>query len=120
MSNQSWSTALALGAAALLLGACHHAKDQSQAPGGAAASDGAAASGAANAERDGGDASAEVARIKCFGVNECAGQAACDVPDNRVAPGSKGHACAGQNECRGKGWVLLASDACATKGGQPL
>ncbi len=117
MSNQSWSNALALGAAALLLGACHHAKDQSNAPGGAAAegsdSTGAAATPAA-------DAPAKVAKIKCFGVNACATQAACDVPDNRVAPGSKGHACAGQNECRGKGWLSLPSDECAQKGGQPL
>lgn len=60
------------------------------------------------------------AKIKCFGVNECAGQGACDVPDSRVAPGSKGHACAGQNECRGKGWLALPADECEPKGGEPV
>ena len=42
------------------------------------------------------------------------------LPDGRVEPGSKGHACAGQNECRGKGWILLSQQECSAKGGEPV
>ena len=99
--SRSIPTTLALTAAAMFLGGCN--KDASTASPDDAAGDAKTA-----------------AKIKCFGANECAGQAACDVPDDRVEPGSKGHACAGQNECKGKGWVLLSGDECTTQGGEPL
>lgn len=92
-------TTLALAAAALFLSACHHEK------------------GGATATPEDGSKSA---KIKCFGVNECAGQGACNVPDGRVEAGSKGHACAGENECRGKGWILLTQQECDAKGGEPV
>src|SRR5262245_57366298 len=108
------ATQVALAAAALFLGACHHEKPTTN-PGDAAASGGDKPAG----DAAGGDKQAS-AKIKCFGINSCSGQGACDVPDGRVAPGSKGHACAGQNECSGKGWLLLTQAECDEKKGQPL
>jgi hypothetical protein len=75
---------------------------------------------AASASPDDAAGAKTAAKIKCFGANECAGQAACDVPDGRVEPGSVGHACAGQNECKGKGWISLPADECTAQGGEPL
>jgi hypothetical protein len=106
------ATQVALAAAALFLGACHHDEKPTSHP------DDAASSAAAP---DGADASKQAsAKLKCFGVNACSGQGACDVPDGRVAAGSKGTACAGQNECSGKGWLLLTQAECDEKKGQPL
>lgn len=90
------STTLALAAAALFVQACEKKDDATTHP-----DEGAA-------------------KIKCFGVNECSTQSACNVPDGRVAEGSKGHACGGLNECRGKGWILLTKAECDTQGGEPL
>ena len=97
--SKNLPTNIALAAAALFLAACHHEKG-----GGTATPDDASKS----------------ANVKCFGVNECSAQGACNVPDGRVEPGSKGHACAGQNECRGKGWILLSQQECSAKGGEPV
>ena len=109
------ATQVALAAAALFLGACHHEKQPTTTPGDGASGDQAATPGDA-AGRD----KQASAKIKCFGINSCSGQGACDVPDGRVAAGSKGHACAGQNECSGKGWLLLTQAECDEKKGQPL
>jgi hypothetical protein len=95
--GKNLSTTLALAAAALFVQACEKKDD----------------AGTTNPD-DG------AAKIKCFGANECSGQSACNVPDGRVAPGSKGHACGGLNECRGKGWILLTKAECDGKGGEPL
>jgi len=103
--SRSISTTLALAAASLFLSGCDK--------GGASAAPGEADGAAAPTP-------AAAVKIKCFGANECAGQAACDVPDGRVEPGSKGHECGGLNECKGKGWILLDADACETAGGEPL
>jgi hypothetical protein len=100
--SKNLSATLALSAAALFLGACVHSDKGTASP-----------DGTANGE-------APSANIKCFGVNECSGQAACDVPDNYIAPGSVGHACAGANECKGKGWLALPSDECEAQGGTKL
>ena len=92
MKTPSLGSSLAISAAALFLAACNK---------------GAAEEGAKSAE----SASAgEV--VKCLGVNECKGQAACGVPD--------GHSCAGQNECRGKGWIQATEADCSSKGGRVL
>jgi hypothetical protein len=89
---------LALSAAALFLGACAKNKaDTSEQP-----------------------EAAPPKNIKCFGANDCAGQSVCDVPDNRVEPGSKGHTCGGLNECKGKGWLAMPPDECEAAGGEPL
>lgn len=97
------ATQIALATAALFAAACHHAKPTTT-PGSDATT----------------PVAAKAAKIKCFGANACTGQGVCDVPDGRVAPGSKGHDCAGNNECQGKGWVLLTDAECGEKGGQPL
>ena len=110
MSTTTAGSTLALAAAALFLGACE--KDT-----GATKDPGANASGTEAAGK--GD-TAKAKTIKCFGVNACSGQSACDVPDGRVSVGSKGHACAGQNDCAKKGWVQLTADECTAKGGEPL
>jgi len=114
MTSKSLSTTVALAAAALFLGACHHDKGETKNPG-----DDAAGADAPDADAKP-TADAGGAKIKCFGANACSGQAACDVPDGRVAPGSKGHACAGQNECAKKGWILLTQAECTEQGGEPL
>ena len=59
-------------------------------------------------------------KMKCFGANDCAGQSVCDVPDDRVAPGSQGHTCGGLNECKGKGWLALTPEECEAAGGEEL
>jgi hypothetical protein len=46
-----------------------------------------------------------------MGINDCKGQAACNTAD---------HACAGQNSCKGKGWIMVSKDDCAAKKGQVL
>jgi len=92
MKTPSLGSSLAISAAALFLAACNKG----------AAEEGAKSAESANA--------AEV--VKCLGVNECKGQAACGVPG--------GHACAGQNECKGKGWIQLTEADCTSKGGRVL
>lgn len=49
--------------------------------------------------------------VKCAGVNECKGKAACH---------GMGNACAGQNACKGKGWIKLSEKDCKAKGGKVL
>ncbi len=107
--TKSIPTTMALAAAALFLGACD--KDKASSSPDDAANPAAAAAGGETAK---------ATKIKCFGANDCTAQGACDVPDGRVESGSVGHACAGQNECKGKGWVSLPEDECATAGGEPL
>lgn len=96
------SVQVALAAAALFSAACHHEKAGTTTPAGS------------------GGAGTPAAKIKCFGANACSGQSACDVPDGRVAPGSKGHDCAGNNECKGKGWLSLTATDCTAAGGEPI
>jgi hypothetical protein len=114
MHTKTLSTTLALAAAALFLGACEKDKGPTKEPGSDAAGTETDASGDAKTD----DTASK--KMKCFGVNSCSGQSACDVPDGRVAPGSKGHACAGQNECAKKGWILLTAAECSDKGGEPV
>lgn len=86
--DQKVKHAFALSAAALFMAACNKGGDApaaTDAPGATAAT-----------------------KVKCLGVNECKGQAACDMPT---------HSCAGQNECRGKGWILVSEAECSEKGG---
>lgn len=110
-------TTIALAAAALFLGACQKDKADTKDPGANAA--GTETDAKADTAKPDGD-TAKAKTMKCFGINACSGQSACDVPDGRVAAGSKGHACAGQNECAKKGWVLLTLDECTAKGGEKL
>jgi hypothetical protein len=48
------------------------------------------------------------AKVKCAGVNECKGKAAC---------AGGGNSCAGQNSCKGKGWVETTEKECKDKKG---
>lgn len=48
------------------------------------------------------------AKVKCAGINECKGKAAC-------AGASNG--CAGQNACKGKGWIEVSEKECKTRKG---
>lgn len=48
--------------------------------------------------------------VHCLGIHECKGKSACHVKD--------GHACAGQNDCKGKGWIVVPELECESKGGK--
>lgn len=98
------ATQVALAAAALFATACHHAEATKSPEAGASSP----------------VAATPATKIKCFGANACAEQSACDVPDGRVEPGSKGHDCAGNNTCKGKGWISLTEADCAAAKGEPL
>jgi len=96
------SRTLALGAAALFLAACNESAQKS-APAkqtGEPAAKKEAGSGASPGQMPVGDASG---KIRCFGVNECSGQSQCDMPDGRVAAGSKGHAARARTRARARG-----------------
>lgn len=105
--------ALALATAALFLAACN---ESAQKPSGTKASDTPATDKQAPTMPE----PVEGVTMQCFGANECRGQSACNVADGRFAAGSKGNACTGQNDCRGKGWLLLSQADCDAKGGKPL
>ncbi len=50
-------------------------------------------------------------KVKCAGINSCAGKGMCGAADGS-------HDCAGKNSCHGKGWVYADSaEACTEKGG---
>lgn len=50
-------------------------------------------------------------KVKCAGINSCAGKGQCGAADGS-------HDCAGKNSCSGKGWVYEDSaEACTEKGG---
>ena len=50
-------------------------------------------------------------KVKCAGINSCAGKGQCGAADGS-------HDCAGKNSCNGKGWVHAESEAaCTEKGG---
>jgi uncharacterized membrane protein len=54
--------------------------------------------------------SAEAAsKVKCYGVNSCKGQSACNTASS---------SCAGKNSCKGKGWLSLTKAQCKTQGGR--
>jgi hypothetical protein len=50
--------------------------------------------------------------VKCLGINACKGQAQCGIPG--------GHGCAGQNECKSKGWLKVSQGECEAQGGHVL
>lgn len=50
-----------------------------------------------------------VAKVECWGVNECKGRGAC-------GSGADSN-CAGQNTCKGMGWLSLTKAECDAKGG---
>ena len=55
------------------------------------------------------DATKGDAKVKCTGVNECAGKGAC---------ASAGNSCAGKNTCKGMGVLEMSAEECAKKHGK--
>ncbi|MEM7156380.1 MAG: hypothetical protein AAF799_26240 [Myxococcota bacterium] len=108
--SKNLASTFALSAAALFLSAC--SKD----PAPTTNPDAAAPPAATDADAAAGDAVADAedgaAEVKCFGVNECKGESACDVAGS--------HECGGQNDCKGKGWILISQADCEGKGGEIL
>ena len=91
---------LALTAAALFLSGCGKDAAPTTNP-----ADGAAAPAA-----DGATADVDPSKkVRCYGVNECSGQTACDVAGKWD--------CAGNNDCKGKGWLHITKGECDEKGG---
>ena len=59
-------------------------------------------------------AEAEGSKVKCQGINSCAGKGACGAADGS-------HDCGGKNSCKGKGWIEVDSaEECTEKGGTVL
>ena len=100
-NSKQFMSAFALSAAALFLGGCKKTEPTTE-PDAAAAPEVAAA----------GDE-----QVKCFGINSCAGESVCAVnkPDLGIE-----HSCAGENECKGKGWLQVSQSECDTAGGEVL
>ena len=61
--------------------------------------------------KDGADKGGSDKQVKCMGVNECKGKAACNTAD---------HGCAGENSCKGKGWIKISEKDCKAKKGTVL
>lgn len=101
MNTQSkqFLSAFALSAAALFLGGCKDKKTEPPDP------------------DPNGTTVATDEQVKCFGINECSGQSVCAV--NKPELGIE-HSCAGENTCKGKGWIKVARSECETKKGEVL
>ena len=109
--KNSLSTTFAVTAAALFLAGCGKEQPATTPPAGGAgapAASGSEAAAAADADAD----ADEAAEVKCFGINGCSGQSACDVAGS--------HDCGGQNSCKGKGWILVPQSECDAKGGKVI
>lgn len=89
------ASTFALSAAALFLASCGKDKAPSSPPAGGEA--------AATAPAD------PNAKQRCYAVNECAGQTACDVAGKWD--------CGGNNDCCGKGWLYIGKAECDALGG---
>lgn len=100
--KKNLASTLALSAAALFLGGCGKDKEPTSSPD--------ATKPAATADADTGAKAADPnAKQRCYAVNECAGQTACDVAGKWD--------CGGNNDCCGKGWLYLTKAECDEKGG---
>ncbi len=97
-NSKLFMSAFALSAAALFLGACKD-KPKTDNP------DASLSSVAADEQ------------VKCFGINECSGQSVCAV--NKPELGIE-HVCAGENECKGKGWIKVSRNECEAQSGEVL
>lgn len=96
MSNRL-ATTFALSAAALFLGGCGKEQPPTTTP---------------TAEQTDAAPEAKVdpnKKVRCYGVNECAGQTHCDV--------SGKWDCGGNNDCCGKGWLQMTKAECDELGG---
>ena len=50
-------------------------------------------------------------KVKCSGINACAGKGKC---------GGATHDCAGKNSCKGKGWIKVSAKDCTDRGGKAI
>lgn len=108
--NTKIATTLALSAAALFLGGCGKDAPATTTPEPGAAPAATDADTADAAPADAATADADSSRqVRCYGVNECSGQTACDVAGKWD--------CAGNNDCKGKGWLKISKADCDAKGG---
>lgn len=55
------------------------------------------------------DSGANMADVKCSGINSCKGTSACATASS---------SCKGQNSCKGKGWIKASKSECSAKGGK--
>ncbi len=97
--NKNLASTFALSAAALFLSGC--GKEKAPVP----PDDANKAAASADA---GGDVDPN-AKQRCYAVNECSGQTACDVAGKWD--------CAGNNDCCAKGWLYLTRAECDELGG---
>jgi hypothetical protein len=96
-NSKQFMSAFALSAAALFLGGC---KDKPT-----------------SVDPDSAPAAAADEQVKCFGINTCAGESVCAV--NKPELGIE-HSCAGENDCKGKGWIKVSRSECETQSGEVL
>ncbi len=101
-TNKQFMSTFALSAAALFVGGCKQPAPASTDPGG----DPSVAASAAGDEQ-----------VKCFGINSCKGESVCGV--NKPELGID-HVCAGENDCKGKGWIKVSRSECEAEGGEVL
>lgn len=47
--------------------------------------------------------------VNCLGINECKAKSLCH---------TEKHSCAGQNACKGQGWIDVTAADCTAKGGK--
>ena len=95
--KKNLASTFALSAAALFLAGCGKEKAPTTDPEGAQTAAAKTSEGDPNAKQ------------RCYAVNECAGQTACDVAGKWD--------CAGNNDCCGKGWLYVTKAECDAKGG---
>ena len=95
-NSKKYMSVFALSAAALFLRACNKTETETPAP-------------AADTTAD--------EQVKCFGINGCKGESVCAVnkPDLGIE-----HSCAGENDCKGKGWIKTARSECDEQSGEVL
>jgi hypothetical protein len=96
--KKNLASTFALSAAALFLGSCGKDKPATRSPDGTTPT--------TQVEPKAADPNA---KQRCYAVNECAGQTACDVAGKWD--------CGGNNDCCGKGWLHLTKAECDAKGG---
>lgn len=107
-NTKQFMSAFALSAAALFLGGCKKPPENVD-------------PGTATPEPGTGTATEPVAsgddQVKCFGINSCKGESVCAV--NKPELGIE-HACNGENDCQGKGWIKVTRSDCEAQSGEVL
>jgi len=100
--KKNLASTFALSAAALFLGGCGKEKTPTSTP------EATKPAPTADANPDAKVADPN-AKVRCYGVNECSGQTACNVTGKWD--------CGGNNDCCGKGWLSITKAECDAKSG---